>query len=217
MIRRFINKLVRRLHKVLFFKKNPEYLEEKKRKEDYKYLISQGIDTEYGFVSLGGNPLVKRHSNSKIIIGSNVTLLSDTSYNVAGINHPTILSTCAEGAIIELKDNCGLSGTTIVSVEKVEIGFNVNIGVNVCIYDTDFHPLDYLERRRNPGFDLNKIPHKPVIIGNDVWIGANSIILKGVTLGNRVIVGAGSVVTKSFPADCVVGGNPAKILKHISN
>jgi len=216
MIIKFINKFVRLFRKVLFKKNVPNYSEEKKESVN-QYLVNKGVETEYGYVNFEGIPIIKKHPNSRIIIGRNVTILSDTNYNVAGINHPSILSTCAEGAIIELKDNCGLSGTTIVCVENVQIGFNVNIGVNVCIYDTDFHPLDYLERRKNPGFDLNKISHKSVKIGDDVWIGANSIILKGVTLGNRVIVGAGSVVTKSFPADCVIAGNPAKITRQLIN
>ena len=51
------------------------------------------------------------------------------------------------------------------------------------------------------------------MIEDDVWIGAQSIILKGVTIGARSIIGAGSVVTKSIPSDCIAAGNPCKILK----
>ena len=52
-----------------------------------------------------------------------------------------------------------------------------------------------------------------VVIGNKVWIGTRVIVLKGVTIGDNVIIGAGSVVTKSFPSNCVIAGNPAKIVK----
>jgi UDP-3-O-[3-hydroxymyristoyl] glucosamine N-acyltransferase len=212
---KIIHKIIRKLRKFLNKLLRSVDQEEKKKRADYEYLINQGIETELGYVSLGGLPIVQKHSNARIIIGKEVTLLSDSKYNCAGINHSVILATCADGAVIELKDGCGLSGTTIVSVEKVEIGINVNIGVNVNIYDTDFHPIDYMERRKNPGFDLSKISHKPVIIGDDVWIGANAIILKGVELGERVIVAAGSVVTKSFPANSLIGGNPARLLREI--
>ena len=55
-----------------------------------------------------------------------------------------------------------------------------------------------------------------MVIEDDAFIGMNCIILKGVTIGARSIVAAGSVVTKSIPADCVAGGNPAKVIKYLS-
>lgn len=69
--------------------------------------------------------------------------------------------------------------------------------------------------------DLNNLscsaPGKPVTIGENCWIGMNVVILPGVTLGEHTIVGAGSVVTKSFTeGNCVVAGNPAKIIKHLT-
>jgi len=54
------------------------------------------------------------------------------------------------------------------------------------------------------------------VIGNDCFIGMNSIILKGTKIGNNLIVGAGSVVHKSFPDNVIIAGNPAKIVKHLS-
>ena len=57
--------------------------------------------------------------------------------------------------------------------------------------------------------------YKPITIGDDVWIGCNSIILKGVKIGNGSIVAAGSVVTKSVPPFSLVAGNPAKIVKEL--
>ena len=56
---------------------------------------------------------------------------------------------------------------------------------------------------------------KPIVIEDDVFIGANCLILKGVTIGARSIVAAGSVVTRSVPADCIVGGNPARIIRRL--
>ena len=66
--------------------------------------------------------------------------------------------------------------------------------------------------------DKSKIAKaEPIIIGDNVWLGANVIILPSVTIGSNVVVGAGSVVTKSFPDDVIIAGNPAKILKQIKD
>ncbi len=59
-------------------------------------------------------------------------------------------------------------------------------------------------------------PIDAVHIGDDVWIGQGAIVLKGVTIGHRSVVGAGAVVTKDVPADVVVAGNPARIVKHLA-
>jgi serine acetyltransferase len=57
---------------------------------------------------------------------------------------------------------------------------------------------------------------KPIVIGNNCWIGANAVILPGVEIGDHTIVAAGAVVTKSFPeGDCIVGGVPARVIKWI--
>ncbi|MGL4673104.1 DapH/DapD/GlmU-related protein, partial [Cetobacterium sp.] len=66
---------------------------------------------------------------------------------------------------------------------------------------------------RNSGKEYGK----PVKIGNNVWIGGRSVICPGVTLGDNVVVAAGSVVTKSFPNNCIIGGNPAKTIRMIDS
>lgn len=77
--------------------------------------------------------------------------------------------------------------------------------------DKDAHPMDFMVRRSsNEGTKA-----APIVIEDDVWIGAHSIILKGVTIGARSIIGAGSIVTKSVPADCVAAGNPCRVIKKL--
>ena len=69
-----------------------------------------------------------------------------------------------------------------------------------------------MDRRENkPNATLSK----PIVIGNDVFIGARSIILKGVTIGYRTVIGAGSVVTLDVPSDCIVVGNSARVVRHL--
>ncbi len=90
---------------------------------------------------------------------------------------------------------------------KVTIGNNVFFGPGVQIY-TATHPLNAVERQ--------KIEYaKPVSIGNDCWIGGNSIILPGISIGNGCTIGAGSVVTKNIPDNSLAVGNPAKVIQKL--
>lgn len=82
-----------------------------------------------------------------------------------------------------------------------------------CVYTTDFHSLDPKVRQTNR--DLKERKSAPVIIEENVFIGAHCTILKGVTIGKNSIIGAGSVVTKSVPANEIWAGNPAKFIRKI--
>lgn len=97
---------------------------------------------------------------------------------------------------------------TILDEAEVRIGDNCFIGPNVSIY-TACHPLDV--ENRNKALEWSE----PVTIGDNVWIGGSATILPGVTIGDNVVIGGGSVVTKDVPSNVVVGGNPARIIKHL--
>lgn len=117
------------------------------------------------------------------------------------------------GAVLTIGDNVGMSQAALVCHKSITIGDNVKIGGGVCIYDTDFHSVDPVIRRSRE--DLKNRAEKPVAIGNNVFIGAKSIILKGVTIGENSVIGAGSVVTKTVPANQIWAGNPAKFIRNI--
>ena len=99
------------------------------------------------------------------------------------------------------------SGCCFQDQGGIEIGDNALIGQQVVIATIN-HDLTP-ERRANMQF-------APVKIGNNVWIGAHATILAGVTIGSGAVVAAGAVVTKDVPANAVVGGVPAKIIKYIN-
>lgn len=98
---------------------------------------------------------------------------------------------------------------TFLDVCEIHIGDNCMLAPGVQIY-TATHPLDPVER--NSGKEYAK----PVIIGDNVWIGGHAIINPGVTIGDNVVVASGAVVTKDVPNNVVVGGNPARIIKEIN-
>ncbi|MEZ5105874.1 MAG: acyltransferase [Draconibacterium sp.] len=119
-----------------------------------------------------------------------------------------------KGAKLEIGKNVGISSAAIIVHEFIRIGDNVKIGGGVCIYDTDFHSLDP-NKRNNIESDFQHKVTRPVIIGNNVFIGAHSTLLKGVTVGENSIIGACSLVTKNIPANQIWAGNPAKFVKEI--
>jgi acetyltransferase-like isoleucine patch superfamily enzyme len=168
----------------------------------------QGCSPAEGFLTSGQCYFKARRAGS-IRLGQNVSFLAAHRSNRVGMMGPVILETLGGGEI-EIGDGSGGSAITISSRAKVSIGKNVKLGGNVRIFDHNFHSLDPAIRRT--GEDAQHIRAKAVAIGDDVFVGANAIILKGVSIGDRAIVAAGSVVTKEIPADEVWGGNPASKL-----
>ncbi len=100
-------------------------------------------------------------------------------------------------------------GLTILDTAPVTIGDDVLIGPGVTIACAT-HPLNAEERRS--GVEIAK----PVTIGNTVWIGIGASVLPGVTIGDNAVIAAGAVVTKDVPADTMVAGVPAKVVKVLS-
>lgn len=158
-----------------------------------------------------GTPLIQRHRGSVIELGDGLVLRSWRASNPLTPNHAVVLATRSRAAVIRVGRDCGFTGATVVAAELVEVGDRVLVGANAVIADTDFHPLDWRERR----LDVNNGRHRPVIIEDDVFIGMNSLILKGVRVGRGSVVGAGSVVTKDVPANAVVAGNPARVVRYL--
>lgn len=115
----------------------------------------------------------------------------------------------ADGGSIYIGENCGMSQTALIAFgADIYIGENVKIGAGVKVYTTNFHSLNF-ENRRARVLDSKDTKTENVSIGNDCFIGAGTIILKGVSIGDRSIIGAGSVVVNDIPSDTIWGGNPA--------
>lgn len=137
--------------------------------------------------------VVKR--KSKLIAGKNMRIRNNASIRIYN------------GGVIKIGDNCFFNDRMSMNCqEKIEIGNNLLCGPDVKFIDNDH---DYKN-------DTNKYITKPIRIGNDVWIGANSIILKGVTIGNNVVIAAGSIVKEDVDDNTLFFNKREDVLKNIN-
>ncbi|MCP1102776.1 acetyltransferase-like isoleucine patch superfamily enzyme [Aequitasia blattaphilus] len=117
---------------------------------------------------------------------------------------------CDYGKHIEVGKNFFANyNCTIIDVAKVKIGDNCQFAPNVSIY-TAGHPIH--PDSRNSFYEYGD----KVTIGDNVWIGGNTVILPGVTIGSNIVIGAGSVVSKDVPEWVVAVGNPCRVIKEIT-
>ncbi|MBW1959484.1 MAG: hypothetical protein JRI63_13340 [Deltaproteobacteria bacterium] len=138
----------------------------------------------------------------RVVISGNVTFI--TSYKV----NPN--------PIVEIGDDVYIGHATVFSsADKIKIGDRVLIAMGAQFYDNNNHPLDPQARAEKKPVEKENVA--PVTIEDDVWIGANAVILKGVTIGKGSIIALASVVSKDVPPMSIVAGNPAKVVKKISS
>lgn len=143
-----------------------------------------------------------------VVLGDDVVVHGWTVFNV----EPSGLVTVGEGSV--------LVGAVFMCQEEIAVGRRVVISYQVTIADSDFHPRDAAQRRRDaeasapPGGSAARpgVESRPVRIGDGAWIGIGAIVLKGVQIGAGARVGAGAVVTRDVPAGVVVEGNPAYVV-----
>ncbi len=165
-------------------------------------------------ISVGANSAVNIlkldiHNDGKVVIGNKTIVFGKL--------------TCAiESSNIKIGDNCFIGNSAIDSALKITIGNNVLISSHCYITDHDSHSVHSSERSDDVRKywlgqkDWTVVKKDPITINNGAWIGYSSIILKGVTVGENSIVSAGSVVTKDVPPNTIVGGNPARVIKEIT-
>lgn len=153
-----------------------------------------------------GTPHLRRGHGGRIRIGKNFTACSLPWRNALGVQQPVMCRTVAPGAELVIGDDVGMSGCTVSAAKSIQIGNRVTIGSGALIMDSDYHPLNPLDRQRSS----TKGKCRPVVIRDDVFIGARAIITKGVTIGEAAVVAAGAVVVHDVEPWTIAGGNPAK-------
>jgi acetyltransferase-like isoleucine patch superfamily enzyme len=142
----------------------------------------------------------------RIVIGSGVRLSGKASITFG--NRVYDLPALTIGDETFVGHNCSFA-----IAESIRIGGHCLLAIasGVRMADFDGHPVDSQERREGVSITASSI--RPIVIGDDVWIGTGVHILKGVRVGNRAIIGAGSVVTADVSEDAVAAGNPARVVK----
>ncbi len=154
---------------------------------------------------IGGIPQIA--GNLKIYLGNNVTLHAVSTFSACKVY---------EAPVLRIGNNVYTGYQTGIAVgNEVTIGNNVLMGNRISIFGYDLHPVDPILRRKGESPDKEDI--KTVVIKDDVWVGSNVTILKGVEIGEAAVVAAGSVVTDDVPPFVIVAGNPATIVKKISD
>ncbi len=161
-----------------------------------------------------GIPVIVKKRGS-ITIGDRLTLISGFLSNLVGLYQRSVIL-ARDGGRIVIGSDVGMSGVTVYAFKHIEIGDHTKIGANTKIFDSDFHPVDPEYRLKNCD-DKEHTKMKETVIGKNVFIGCNCLILKGVHIGDNSVIGAGSVVSKDVPANCVAAGNPAVAVKYFSD
>lgn len=163
---------------------------------------------------------LKIHVGALVQIGNNCTIMSGAGLNPLSRNIKTCIYV-GKKATLKLCNDVGISSSTLWVKESVSIGNSVAIGADCIIMDTDAHNLDWKIRcseetnEYGESVDMVTAASAPIVIEDNVLVGARCIILKGVTIGARSIIGSGSIVTKDIPSDCIAAGNPCKVIKSI--
>lgn len=156
-----------------------------------------------------GFPIIEVRKNGKLSLGENITMINNQKHSTLGkVNKCKLL--VYSNAELKIGNKIGMSNVTIIATKSIIIGNNVMIGGGVTIIDSDFHSMDsslwFSEK------DELNMKSAQVNIGDNVFIGMNTIILKGVNIGNNVKIAAGSIITKNIDDNQTWGGNPAKKL-----
>ncbi len=145
-----------------------------------------------------GRPAISNHGS--MIIGDRFRLVSTIA---------TCEISVGSGGTLDIGDNVFLNyGCSIAATQRVRIGSHCAIGTYVIMMDNDFHCVEP-ERR----FELP--PSAPIVLEDNVWLGARVIVLRGVTIGQGSVIGAGSVVARDIPARSIAAGIPAKVIRSL--
>jgi len=162
--------------------------------------------TEYGKHLHTGVRLHWVQGAGRLIVGNNVRIDGKCNFFFA--------ARYTENPTLTIGDNSGVgNGCSFVVGRSITLGRHVRFGSNIQLFDTPGHPVEPLGRLH--GQPARPEDVRPIVIGDNVWIGSSSIIYPGVVIGEDSVVAMGSVVVNSVPPKVVVAGNPARQIARV--
>ncbi|WP_207424832.1 acyltransferase [Desertivirga brevis] len=175
----------------------------------HRLLIPKNEYSPRLWVKLFLNPLKhKRGKGSKVRYNTRMDILPFNDFQLGAYSIVEEFATVNNGVGDVIIGEKTIIGIGNVIIGPVSIGNNTMFAQNIVVSGLNH---GYEDVSIPPS--EQKVSTKPIVISDNVWIGANSVITAGVTIGKHCVVGAGSVVTKSIPDYCVAVGNPAKVVK----
>lgn len=146
----------------------------------------------------------------RVVVGDNSIIRSRIDFDTAS-------------GLVTIGSRTYLGASHLVCHSRIDIGDDVIVSWGVTIVDHNSHPLQWRHRKEDvlrwaAGVKVwDGVKVAAVTIGSRVWIGFGATILKGVNVGEGAIVAAGAVVTRDVPPYCIVGGNPARVIRELSD
>lgn len=178
----------------------------------FTWIHLKGNNVSFSSYVSRGVPYIMVARTGKMQIGENLMLNNGLKKNPIGYSQKCTFFVDT-GATIKIGNNVGISQSALVSTCSIIIGDDVKIGGGCHLFTTDFHSLSYSKRKTDKDKQYRK--DAPIVISNNVFIGAGSLIMKGVNIGENSIIGAGSIVTHDIPANQIWAGNPARFIRTI--
>ena len=182
----------------------------------YDYRLKLAKKRVLSLAIIGDSSIISATANVKLLYGSSKEdIVIGEYFKISG----ELIS--SHHGKIQIGNHCLVGPRCVIgAVDSVILGNYVMLSNNVIMIDNNNHPVNPVDRKIMIGEGYSS-PYrtwayavsKPIVIHDNVWIGRNSIISKGVTIGENSIVAAGSIVTKDVPSNCIVAGNPAKVVK----
>lgn len=169
----------------------------------------------YSNIKIGKGTIVYYKSSivnlsGSVTIGKRCKIGVDNITYHAGMPFSTRLLVDKKDANITIGDNCRINGASIHAKNRISIGNNCVFASGISIMDSNGHEV--FSKNRTTGEDIPE----PIVIGNNVWIGLNAVILKGTQIGDNSVVAAGSVIKGVFPNNSIIAGNPARKVRDIT-
>lgn len=168
-----------------------------------KYRLLRGGRVRFGPGFQANRKLVIK-GPGRVIFGANVNAWAHEERNV--------IITYDRDVTIRIGSNGRLNGVGLMARRGITIGDNCILGSTLLV-DTDFHSLRR-DRATNPHAP---VASAPIIIGDNVWLAGQTVVLKGVTIGANSVVGFRAVVTRDVPPDVIVAGNPARVVRQLDD